>query len=81
MFKKEIINHPKFWRSALSVGAAFVILFLVLKWVLDGFSFEFLQNGNPLRFILITITAGFVYGFLVTYGKFWKKFKENQKKS
>ncbi|MEZ4874098.1 MAG: hypothetical protein R2793_01245 [Flavobacteriaceae bacterium] len=74
MFKK-IINHEGFWKSVVSIGIAFVVLFCVFKWILDSFSFAFITN-NPLRFTVAIVLAGFVYGFLVTYGKFWKKLKE-----
>jgi drug/metabolite transporter (DMT)-like permease len=77
MFKK-IINHKNFWRSVVTLAFAFALLFCIFKWVIEGFSFEFISR-EPLVFILSIVVGGFIYGFFVTYGKFWKKFKENQK--
>lgn len=75
MFKK-VINHPNFWRSVFSIGLAFSILFILFKWVLEGFSFEFISE--PFTFFLGVIAGGFAYGFFVTYGKFWRKLKEKK---
>ncbi|HPF10965.1 MAG TPA: hypothetical protein PKW08_01775 [Flavobacteriaceae bacterium] len=77
MFKK-IVNHPGFWRSVVSIGIAFIVLFMIFRWVLDGFSFKFLTENNPWLLICALGLGGFVYGFFVTYGKFWKKLKEKE---
>lgn len=73
MFKK-VINHPNFWRSVISIGLAFSFLFVIFKWVLEGFKFDFVKD--PLTFFAGVFVGGFAYGFFVTYGKFWKKLKE-----
>ncbi len=75
MFKK-VINHPHFWRSVISIGLAFSILFILFKWALEGFKFDFIQE--PFTFFIAVFAGGFVYGFFVTYGKFWKKLKEKE---
>lgn len=77
MFKK-IINHPGFWRSVLSIGMAFIVLYFVFRWILDGFSFEFIKAMDLWIYVLVVAGAGFIYGFFVTYGKFWKKLKEKE---
>ena len=77
MFKK-ITSHPGFWRSVFSLTTAFMILFMVVKWIIEGFSFEFVSRQNPYIFFGGLVLAGFIYGFLWTYGKFHKKLKENQ---
>ena len=77
MFKK-VISHPKFWRSVFSLGLAFAVLFLLFKWILEGFSFSFISDKDPFIFFLTLIGGGFAYGFFVTYGKFWKKLKEKE---
>lgn len=78
MFKK-IINHKGFWRSVFSIGTAFALLFIVFKWILEGFSFQFITERDPKVFLFSIIIGGFAYGFFVTYGKFWKKLKERER--
>ncbi|MCW8981653.1 MAG: hypothetical protein OQJ83_09725 [Altibacter sp.] len=80
MFKK-VVTYPGFWRSVVSLGLAFVLLFLLIKWAIEGFSFVYLTDRDPLFFILGTLAAGFVYGFFVSFGKFRAKLKakENRK--
>lgn len=77
MFKK-IVNHKNFWRSVVTLVIAFAVLFCLFKWAIEGFSFDFISR-DPVVFLLSISLGGFVYGFFVTYGKFWKKLKENQK--
>jgi hypothetical protein len=79
MFKK-VITHKGFWKGVFSVGGAFSLLFLLVKWALARFSSDFLSNiKNPIFFFGGIIIAGFIYGFLVTYGKFIKELKEKEK--
>lgn len=78
MFKK-VVNHPGFWRSVVSIGAAFVLLYFLFRWILDSFSFDFLEERNLWVYLLAIAGGGFVYGFFVTYGKFWKKLKEKDR--
>ncbi|MEZ4858582.1 MAG: hypothetical protein R2781_07205 [Flavobacteriaceae bacterium] len=77
MFKK-IIHHKGFWRSVVSLAIAFALLFCIFKWVIEGFSFAFISQNNPYLFLLSIALGGFIYGFFVTYGKFWRKLKEQQ---
>ncbi|MBZ0328429.1 MAG: hypothetical protein K8F54_12535 [Altibacter sp.] len=77
---KQIISHKGFWKSVVSLGLAFVILFLLIKWAIEGFSADFITAQNPLLFILGTAVAGFIYGFFVTFGKFRAKLKREEQK-
>lgn len=79
MMFKRIVSHPGFWKSVVSMALAFVLLFLVFKWVIEGFKWSFFQREDPLLFYGTLGAAGLVYGFMVTYGKFWKKFKETDR--
>jgi NhaP-type Na+/H+ or K+/H+ antiporter len=74
---KQIVTHKGFWKSVISLGLAFVILFLLIKWAIEGFSTDFISEQNPLYFILGACGAGFVYGFFVSYGKFRARIKKN----
>jgi NhaP-type Na+/H+ or K+/H+ antiporter len=76
MFKR-IITHPGFWRSVMSLAVAFILLFILIKWIIEGFKMSFFAEQGALFFIGL-IGAGLVYGFFSTYGKFWKKFKEDK---
>lgn len=78
MFKR-VINTKGFWKSVLSLGLAFAILFAIIKWAIDGFNLAFFAERNPCVFVLTLLLAGFVYGFFVTFGKFRAKIKEKEK--
>ena len=78
MFKK-IIAAQGFWRSVISIGTAFALLFTVIKWAIEGFKTEYFSSlENPLFFVLGLIVSGFVYGFLVTYGKYRGMYKKGE---
>ncbi len=78
MFKK-IINTQGFWRSVVSLGIAFALLFVIVKWAIEGFNLSyFSEMQNPEFYILGLIVGGFVYGFLVTFGKFRGKYKKDE---
>ncbi len=77
MFKK-VISYPGFWRSVVSLALAFILLFILVKWAIEGFSAEFLAVQEPLQFIGGIVIAGLLYGFIVSFGKFRSKLKEKQ---
>jgi len=78
MFNR-IINTQGFWKSVISLGIAFVLLFIIFKWFIDGYKFAFFLEGEPTIKVIGIIAAGFVYGFFVTYGKFWGKYKKENR--
>jgi hypothetical protein len=75
---KEIISHQGFWRSVVTLALSFVVLFVLVKWAIEGFSMEFFTRQDPLLFWGGLFVAGFIYGFLWTYGKFKKRIKEGR---
>jgi hypothetical protein len=75
---KNVLNHKGFWKSVISLAIVFAIVFTIIKWAIDGFSFSFITENDPIRFILGVILAGFVYGFFVTFGKFRNKLKNKE---
>ena len=80
MFQK-VINTPGFWRSVFSLGFAFAILFVIIKWAIEGFKMEYFTSiTNPLTLVIGLLTGGFIYGFLVTFGKFRAKIKKEEQK-
>ncbi|QQX75371.1 MULTISPECIES: hypothetical protein [Aequorivita] len=75
MFKK-VINTKGFWKSVFALAIAFVVLFSLIKWAIEGFEIAYFTEQNPVLFFLTLFVAGFVYGFFVTFGKFRAKLKE-----
>ena len=80
MFQK-VISTPGFWRSVFSLGIAFALIFVLIKWAIEGFSMEYFNSiSNPFTFLLGLLTGGIIYGFLVTFGKFRAKLKKEEQK-
>jgi len=80
MFQK-VISTPGFWRSAFSLGIAFASMFVIIKWAVEGFNMNYFNSiVNPLSFIVGLLVGGFIYGFLVTFGKFRAKIKKEEQK-
>ena len=80
MFQK-VISTPGFWRSVFSLGIAFALIFVLIKWAIEGFSMEYFNAIiNPFSFVLGLLAGGFIYGFLVTFGKFRAKLKKEEQK-
>lgn len=80
MFSK-IISTPGFWKSVFSLGLAFAFLFVIVKWAIEGFKISyFTAIQNPLVTVLGLLLSGFIYGFLVTFGKFRAKIKKDEAK-
>ncbi|HZW78016.1 MAG TPA: hypothetical protein VFF21_06905 [Flavobacteriaceae bacterium] len=77
MFKK-VISTPGFWKSVFTLALAFALLFTVVKWAIEGFKMSYFTERDPLTFFLMLIGAAFIYGFLVTFGKFRAKIKEQE---
>ena len=78
MFKR-VITYRGFWRSVFALGLSFILLFIIFKWIIDGFKLSFFTGDNGPIFFLGAAAAGFVYGFFVTYGKFWKQIKQQDR--
>jgi hypothetical protein len=80
MFQK-VISTPGFWRSAFSLGIAFAYIFVIIKWAIEGFNMEYFNSIiNPFSFVISLLVGGFIYGFLVTFGKFRAKLKKEEQK-
>ncbi len=75
MFQK-VINTKGFWQSVLSLGIAFCVIFVLIKWAIERFSVSFFKEmENPMLFFVGLVVGGFLYGFIVTFGKFKTKLK------
>jgi len=81
MFKK-VISTPGFWKSVFSLGIVFAILFMLIKWAIEGFSMEYFNSiQNPGATVLGLIMGGFIYGFFAAFGKFRGKIKKEEQKN
>lgn len=80
MFQR-IINYQGFWKSVLFLTLMYLLIILVLQWFMTGFSTEFVSILLQSNKIWMLPIAGFIAGFMVSYGKFWGKLKrEDQRK-
>ena len=81
MFKK-VISTPGFWKSVFSLGLAFIILFVAVKWAIEGFDTAyFISFKNPLIIVLGLVLGGFIYGFFAAFGKFRGKIKKDEQRN
>ncbi len=79
MFKK-ILNYPGFWKSVAVLSIGYLIILILLQWGFTGFSTEFFSRFTPIT-IVAFVAGGFIVGFMVTYGKFWGKLKQEEFKN
>ena len=80
MFQR-IINYQGFWKSVLFLTLMYLLIILVLQWFFTGFSSEFISTLLQSNKVWMLPIAGFIAGFMVSYGKFWGKLKrEDQRK-
>ena len=80
MFQR-IIKYQGFWKSVLFLSVMYLLIILVLQWVVTGFSSEFASTLLKSSKVWMLPFAGFIAGFMVSYGKFWGKLKrEDQRK-
>jgi|TARA_R110000751_G_scaffold185300_2_gene291728 membrane protein YdbS with pleckstrin-like domain len=77
MFKR-VISHQGFWKSVVVLSLVYAIIMYVIQWGLAGRWSEFFSAKAVV--LLIFIFGSFLVGFLVTYGKFWRKLKEQDYK-
>ena len=75
---KRILSDSKFWKSVFSLGTAFIVVFVLLFWGVNGFKMSFWDDRDPVQLIAVCVASGLIYGFFVTYGKFWAKYKREQ---
>ncbi|NNM22178.1 MAG: hypothetical protein HKO54_01390 [Flavobacteriaceae bacterium] len=79
MFRK-IIRYPGFWRSVWFLSFMYLLILLVLQWIATGFSEKFLSLLMASSKVWMVPLAGFIAGFMVTYGKFWARMKREEKR-
>jgi len=81
MFKK-VISTPGFWKSVFSLGFAFMLLFVLIKWAIEGFNTAYFSSfENPLLIGAGLIFGGFIYGFFAAFGKFRGKIRKEEQRN
>jgi len=79
---KKVTSTPGFWKSVFSLGLAFVILFVLIKWAIEGFKMEyFMAIQNPGLTLIGLAFGGFIYGFLAAFGKFRGKILKDEQRN
>ncbi len=77
----NIISAKGFWVDVVKLAAIFILIYNVVDiWL--NYSFDLalyaetkFQTDKLLKFFVANILSGFVYGFVVSFFKFRKRFK------
>jgi asparagine N-glycosylation enzyme membrane subunit Stt3 len=70
MFKR-VLTYEGFWRSVAFLSVVYLVILLVIQWFATGFSSDFFYTTLQYKKIWLIPVAGFIAGFMVSYGKFW----------
>ena len=83
---KRIVKDNAFWKSVVGMGVAFAIIYHFISMLFEYGGFEFskffedkFSDGNWVQFVLGTILASLVYGFIISYGQFSSKIKKQER--
>ena len=77
----RIIKYPGFWKSVVFLSLMYLVILLVVQWFSTGFSPQFIDLLLQSTKLWMLPIAGFIAGFMVSYGKFWARLKkEDQRK-
>ncbi|HSP40913.1 MAG TPA: hypothetical protein VLN46_05725 [Gillisia sp.] len=83
---KKIVSDKAFWKSVVIMGLAFAIIYQFISMLFDygGLNFtafyeDKIAGTRWVRFVLGTLVAAFLYGFIITYGQFVSKIKRDKR--
>ena len=83
---KKIVGDKAFWKSVIIMGLAFAIIYQFISMLFDYGGLDFsafyedkLAGTRWIRFVLGTLLAAFLYGFIITYGQFVSKIKREKR--
>ena len=83
---KKIVSDKAFWKSVVIMGLAFAIIYQFISMLFDygGLNFtafyeDKIAGSRWVRFVLGTLVAAFLYGFIITYGQFVSKIKRDKR--
>ena len=74
---KKVIGQKGFWKSVGVLGIVYAAVLAVLLWAMRGFASSFFTP----KLALVALISGLIVSFSTTYGKFWRKLKEDEYKN
>ncbi len=83
---KQIVSDKVFWKSVIIMGLAFAIIYQFISMLFDYGGLDFsafyedkLAGTQWVRFVIGTLVAAFLYGFIITYGQFVSRIKREKR--
>ncbi|CAN5123964.1 hypothetical protein BH23BAC2_BH23BAC2_09620 [soil metagenome] len=83
---KRIVKDKAFWKSVVIMGLAFAVIYQFISMLFDygGLNFsafyeDKLAGSNWVRFLIATLVAAFIYGFIISYGQFISRIKREKR--
>ncbi|MEP6260204.1 MAG: hypothetical protein ABJ092_01405 [Gillisia sp.] len=83
---KKIVGDKTFWKSVVIMGLAFAIIYQFISMLFDYGGLDFnafyedkMAGTRWIRFVLGTLVAAFLYGFIITYGQFVSRIKREKR--
>lgn len=83
---KKIVRDKAFWKSVVVLGLAFALIYQFVSMLFDYGGLDFsafyedkLEGTKWVRFIIGTLLAAFLYGFIISYGQFRSKIKKRER--
>ena len=83
---KKIVGDRAFWKSVVIMGLVFAIIYQFISMLFDYGGLDFnafyedkMAGTRWIRFVLGTLVAAFLYGFIITYGQFVSRIKREKR--
>ncbi|MCH9661858.1 MAG: hypothetical protein K0U54_13215 [Bacteroidetes bacterium] len=76
----RVIRHSGFWKSVVFLSIMYLVILLLVQWFATGFSNQFVTILWESDKVWMLPFAGFIAGFMVSYGKFWARLKKEDKR-
>ncbi len=79
MFKR-ITSYQGFWKSVAFLSVMYVLILMIVQWFFTGLSSKFLSILLQSNKVWMVPIAGFIAGFMVSYGKFYARIKREDQR-
>ncbi|MDR9457965.1 MAG: hypothetical protein RI572_11205 [Salegentibacter sp.] len=83
---KSIVSQKSFWKSVILLGVSFLVIYNFVSMLFEyggieiaTFFRERTEDGKLFRFILGQFVAALAYGFIIAFGQFKMKEKEDSR--
>lgn len=83
---KRIVRDKAFWKSVVVLGLAFALIYQFISMLFDYGGLDFsafyedkIAGTRWIRFVIGTLLAAFLYGFIISYGQFRSKIKKQER--